>query len=73
MKVDFIHQIPEHHICFDVFSAGSNLDVKLLVDKSKLYEQQNNREFQTNKQEMRAFLGTNYIMFIDKLPIEKLY
>ena len=73
MKVDFIHQIPEHHICFDVFSAGSNLDVKLLVDESKLYEQQNDREFQTNKQEMRAFLGTNYIMSINKLPIKKLY
>ena len=58
MKGDIIHQFPEHHIPFDVFSAVTNLDglVKPFVDESNLYAQQNGREFRTNKQEMRTFL-----------------
>ena len=37
-KANIIHQFPEHHISFDVFSAVANLDglVKLLVDESNL-------------------------------------
>ena len=69
LKADVLDQFPEHHILFD------NLDgiVKLLVDKSNLQAQQSGREFHTNKQEMRAFLGINYIMFINKLPSIKNY
>ena len=68
MKADIIHQFPERHIPFDVFIAVTNFDgpVKPLVDKSNLYVQQNGREFQTNEQKMRAFLGINYIMSINK-------
>ena len=73
MKGDIIHQFPEHHIPFDVFSTVTNLDglVKPFVDESNLYAQQNGREFHTNKQEMRTFLGLNYIMSINKLPTIK--
>ena len=60
-KADIIHQFPELLILFDVFSAVINLDglPKLLVDESNLYTQKNGREFHTNKQETRAFLGIN--------------
>ena len=53
-----IHQFREHHISFDVFYVVTNLDglVKLLVDESTLYAQQNGREFHTKKQERRASL-----------------
>ena len=61
LKADIIHQFPELLILFDVFSAVINLDglPKLLVDESNLYTQKNGREFHTNKQETRAFLGIN--------------
>ena len=73
MKADIIHQFPEHHIPFDVFSAVTNVDglVKRLVDKLNLYVQQNGREFHTNEREMRA--GINYIMSIRKPPTVKSY
>ena len=73
MKADIIHQFPEHHIPFDVFSAVTNVDglVKRLVDKLNLYVQQNGREFHTNEREMRA--GIKYIMSIRKPPTVKSY
>ena len=75
LKTDIIHQFPEYHIHFDVFSAVTNLDglVKLLVDESNFYTWQNGREFHTNKQDVRAFLGINFIMSINKLPTVKSY
>ena len=42
--------------------------IKLIVVESNLYAQQKERQFQTNEQEARAFLGINYVMFINKLP-----
>ena len=75
MKTDIIHQFPKHHIPFDLFSALTNLDgiVKLLVNESNLSAQQNGRELRTNKQEMRVFLGINYIMSVNKLQATKRY
>ena len=75
MKTDIIHQFPEHHIPFDVFSAVGNSYglAKLLVNECNLYALQNGREFHTNKQEMRSFLGINYIMSVNKLPTIKSY
>ena len=69
MNTDITHQFPEHHIPFDLFSALTNLDgiVKLLVNESNLSAQKNGRELRTNKQEMRVFLGINYIMSVNKL------
>lgn len=60
---------------FDIFSAVTNLQelVKILVEQSNIYAQQNGREFMTNDQEMSAFLGINYIMSINKLPTIKSY
>ena len=74
LKADIIHQFPKQYIPFNVFSAVTNLDglAKLLFAESNLYAQQNGREFRTNKQEMIAFLGINYIIFINKLPTIKI-
>ena len=72
VKVDIIHQFPEHHIPIDAFFAIiTNLDglVKLLVDESNLCDQQSGREFQTKEQEVRIFSGINYIISINKLLI----
>ena len=66
---------PDNHTPFDVFSVVTNLDPlqKLLVDQSNLYIQQNGREFKTNIDEMKAFLGINYFMIINKLLTIKSY
>ena len=38
-----------------------------------MYAQQNGRQFETNNEEMMAFLGMNYIMGINRLPSVKDY
>ena len=60
---------------FNVISTLTNLDglVRLLVDETNLYVQQNGMKFHTNKKEMRALLGISYIMSISKLPTIKCY
>ena len=75
LRAGIIHQFPEHHTYVDVFFAVVNLDglVKLFVNESNLYVQQNGREFHSNKKEMRAFLGINYIKSINKLLTIKSY
>ena len=73
MKTDIIHQFPENHLPFNILSAETNLDglVKLFVDESNFYTQQDGREFPITIQDMRAFLRINYIMSINKLPTIK--
>ena len=75
LRAGIIRQFPEHHTSVDVFFAVVNLDglVKLFVNESNLYVQQNGREFHSNKKEMRAFLGINYIKSINKLLTMKNY
>ena len=75
LKAEVFHEFPEHHSPFDVFSAVTNLDalLTLLVHQTNVYAQQKGRQFQTNREEMRAFLGLNYIMSINKLPTIKSY
>ena len=70
-----IDPLPEHHTPFDIFSAVTDIEnlIKLIVVESNLYAQQKGREFQINEQEMRASLGINYVMSINKLPTIKSY
>ena len=70
-----IDPLPEHHTPFDIFSAVTDIEnlIKLIVVKSNLCAQQKGREFQTNEQEMRAVLGNNYVMTINKLLAIKRY
>ena len=75
LKADIIHQFPKHHIPFHAFSAVTNLDgvYKFLNDESNLYAQENGIEFHTIKQEMRAFLGINYRISINKVQTMESY
>ena len=52
-----------------------NLDVliELLVTQRNLYSQLNGHHFITNPEEMKAFLGTNYIMALNQLPNISMY
>ena len=52
------------------FEKVVNLDVliELLVTQSNLYSQQNGRHFITNPEEIKAFLGTNYVKAVNQLP-----
>ena len=69
-----IEGLNENHTPFDVFVMVTNRDlVKLIVDQTNLYAQQNGREFCTNEKEMLAFLGINYIMSINQLPTIQSY
>ena len=58
-----------------LFEGTTNLNelVKYICDQTNLYSIQNGREFATNPEEIRAFLGINYIMSISKLPNVKCY
>ena len=58
-----------------LFEGATNLNelVKHICDQINLHAAQNGREFSTNPEEIRAFLGINYIMSISKLPNVKYY
>ena len=58
-----------------IFEGTTNLNelVKHICDQTNLYGTQNGREFATNPDEIRVFLGINYIMSILKLPNVKCY
>ena len=60
---------------FDIYEQVINLDVfiKLLVEESNLYSQQNVRKFLTNTREIKAFIGVNYIMTVNQLLIMPIY
>ena len=70
-----IDPLPKPHTPFDIFSAVTDIEnlIKLIVVESNLHAQQKGREFQTNEQEMRTFLGINYVMSINKLPTIRSY
>ena len=52
-----------------------NLDVliELLLTQSNLYSPQNGSHFITNPEEMKAFLGRNYVMAVNQLPNLSMY
>ena len=52
-----------------------NLDVliKLLFTQSNLYSQQNGRHFIINHEDLKVFLGTNYVITVNQLPNISMY
>ena len=58
-----------------IFEGTTNLNqpLKHICDQTNLYATQNRREFATDPEETRAFLGINYIMSISKLQNVKCY
>ena len=67
--------LPELATPYLIFRKTVNIDelVDILVDQSNIYATQNGQEFETNREEMLAFLGINYVMSICKLPTLKCY
>ena len=65
------HQLKENTSPLDVYEKVVSLDdlIELLVTQSNLYSQQNGRHFKTNPEEKKAFLGTNYVMAVNKLAV----
>ena len=65
------HQLKENTSPLDVYEKVVNLNdlIELLVTQSNLYSQQNGRHFKTNPEEKKAFLGTNYVMAVNKLAV----
>ena len=59
----------ENDDLLQIFESTMKLNelVKIICDQSNLYAAQNGREFATTPEEIRAFLGINYIMSISKL------
>ena len=70
LKAEVNHQFPEHFTPFDIYEKVINLDVLvgILVTETNIYAQQCGRNFYTNSDEMKTFLGVNFIMAINELP-----
>ena len=54
----------------EIFSLVTGLEelLEMIVEQSNLYAYQNRRNFTVTKEELKAFLGINVIMAINKLP-----
>ena len=54
----------------EIFSSVTGLEelLELIVEQSNLYAHQNGRNFTVTKEELKAFLGINFVMAINKLP-----
>ena len=54
----------------EIFSLVTDLEelLELIVEQSSLYAHQNGRNFTVAKEELKAFLGINFAMAINKLP-----
>ena len=54
----------------EIFSLVTDLEelLELIVEQSKLYAHQNGRNFTVTKEELKAFIGINFFMAINKLP-----
>ena len=53
----------------EIFSLATGLEelLELIVEQSNLYIHQNGRNFTVTKAELKAFLGINFVMTINKL------
>ena len=55
----------------EIFSLVTGLKelLEVIVEQSTLYAHQNGRNFTVTKEELKAFLGINFNMAINKLPM----
>ena len=69
LKAEVLHDFSEMSSPLDVFEKVMQLNklVTLIVTETNRYAQQNGRNFVTNAAEMKAFLGMNYMMGVNKL------
>ena len=54
----------------EIFSLVTGLEglLKLIAEQSNFYARQNRRNFTVTKEKLKAFLGINFVMAINKLP-----
>ena len=54
----------------ETFSLVTDLEelLELIVEQSNIYAHQNGRNFTVTKEELKGFLGINFVMAISKLP-----
>ena len=54
----------------EIFSLVAGLEelLELIVEQLNLYAHQNGRNFTVTKEELKAFLGINFVMAINKSP-----
>ena len=76
-KQEECHLVPEMQVDLNetdspikIFSLVTGLEelLELIVEQSNLYAHQNGRNFTVIKEKLKAFLGTNFVMAINKLP-----
>ena len=75
MEAKILLDLPVNPSPLRVFESTTRLNdlVSLICDQTNLYAEQNGRTFRTTSEEVRAFLGVNFMMTICKLPNIKCY
>ena len=75
IEANVLSDIPEKANPLLIIEGTKNLNelVKYVCHQTNLYATQNGRRFATNPEEIRTFLGINYIMSISNLPNVKCY
>ena len=55
----------------EIFSLLTSLKglLELIVEQSNIYAHENGRNFTVNKEELKALLGINFVVAVNKLPI----
>ena len=75
-KQEECHLVPEvqpnlnETVPSEIFSLVTRLEelLELIVEKSNLLAHQNGRNFIVTEEELKAFLGTNFVISINKSP-----
>ena len=75
LEVSVLHEFPENCTAYNVYEKVVELDilVEVLVTQSNLYAKQCGINFTTSNEEMKAFIGINYIMSLNNLPTINMY
>ena len=70
LEVEVLVNLDHASTPFDIFQtvAGMNELLEVIVMETNRYTTQKVRNFETTEDEMKAFLGINFIMGISKLP-----
>ena len=75
LEAKILLDLPVNPSPLRVFESTTRLNdlVSLICDQTNLYAEQNGRTFRTTPEEVRAFLGVNFMMAICKLPNTKCF
>ena len=70
LEANILLNIPENSNPLKIYKVTTDFSelVQYICEQTILYAAQNGREFVTNPEEIRAYLGINYIMSISKVP-----